>query len=632
MPKKKTSAASNKHNISFKAFDASYVLTNKSGKVVAKYIGGKHKSSKTCVWVPKVLVSNVKGPKTVWVPKNKALIVLQVYASGGSSWIIDSGCTNHMTGEKRMFSSYEKNEDPQRAITFGDGNQGLVKGLGKIAISPNYSISNVFLVDSLDYNLLSVSQLCKMGYNCIFSDICVIVFRKSDDSIAFKGVLEGQLYLVGFNDNKAKLDTCLIAKTNMGWLWDRRLAHVGMKNLHKLLKGEHILGLTNVHFEKDRVCSACQAGKQVGTHHPHKNIMTTDRLLELLYMDLFGPIAYISIDRSKYYLVIVDDYSCFTWVFFLQEKSQTQDTLKGFLRRAQNEFGLRIKKIRSDNWTEFKNSQIEGFLEDEGIKHEFSSPYTPQQNGVVERKNRTLLDMARTMLDEYKTPDRFWAEAINIACYSINRLYLHRILKKTSYELLTGKKPNVSYFRVFRSKCFILVKRGRKSKFAPKAVEGFLLGYDSNTRAYKVFNKSTRLVEVSCDIVFDETNGSQVEQVDLDELDDEEAPCVALRNMSIGDVCPKEFEEPLQTQDQPSSSMQASPPSQDEEQAQGDEEEDQEDEPPQEEDNDQGEMTMIKTRKMSEKYRVKDRHTQESTKQFNKITPSTPSLVTFIRG
>jgi hypothetical protein len=230
--------------------------------------------------------------------------------------------------------------------------------------------------------------------------------------------------------------------------------------------------------------------------------------------------------------------------------SATQETLKGFLRRAQNEFGLRIKKIRSNNGTEFKNSQIEGLIEEEGIKHEFSSPYTPQQNGVVERKNITLLDMARTMLDEYKTPDRFWAEAINTACYSINRLYLHWILKKTSYELLTG--------------------------------------YDSNTRAHRVFNKSTGLVEVSCDIVFDETNGSQVEQVDLDELDDEEAPCVALRNMSIGDVCPKESKEPTQAQDQSSSSNQASPPTQDEEQAQGDEEDNQEDKPPQEEVNDQG--------------------------------------------
>jgi hypothetical protein len=145
-----------------------------------------------------------------------------------------------------------------------------------------------------------------MGYNYLFTDIGVIVFRRSDDSVAFKGVLDSQLYLVDFN--RAELDTCLIAKTNMGWLWHRRLAHVGMKN---------------VHFEKDRVCSACQAGKQVGTHHPHKNIMTTDRPLELLHMDLFSPIAYISIGGSKYCLIIVDDYSRFTWVFFLQEKSQT---------------------------------------------------------------------------------------------------------------------------------------------------------------------------------------------------------------------------------------------------------------------------------------------------------------------
>jgi hypothetical protein len=239
----------------------------------------------------------------------------------------------------------------------------------------------------------------------------------------------------------------------------------------------------------------------------------------------------------------------------------------------------------------------------------------------VERKNRTLLDMARTMLDEYKTPDRFWAEAINTACYSINRLYLHRILKKTSYELLTDKKPNVLYFRVFGSKCFILVKRERKSKFASKAVEGFLLGYDSNTRAYRVFNKPTGLVEVSCDIVFDETNGSQVEQVDLDELDDEEAPCVALRNMSIG-MCvlrnPKSLHKHKINHHLPYKHLhqlkmrnrlkmmkkKIKKMSHLKEKAMI-----------------KGEMKKIKTKKMIRKYRVKDRHTQESTKRFKEITP-----------
>ena len=143
---------------------------------------------------------------------------------------------------------------------------------------------------------------------------------------------------------------------------------------------------------------------------------------------------------NKYGLVIVDDYSRFTWVFFVYDKSQVQEKVKIFVRRAQREFGLPIKKIRSDNGTEFKNTLVEEFLDDEGIKHEFSTPYTPQQNGVVERKNRTLLDMARTMLDEYKTSDLFWSDAINTACHAINRLYLHKKLKKTSYELLKG--PN----------------------------------------------------------------------------------------------------------------------------------------------------------------------------------------------
>jgi hypothetical protein len=203
-----------------------------------------------------------------------------------------------------------------------------------------------------------------------------------------------------------------------------------------------------------------------------------------------------------------------------------------------------------------------------------SSPsiHTPQQNGVVERKNRTLIDMTRTMLGEFKTPERFWSEAVNTACHAINWLYLHRLLKKTSYELLTGNKPNVSYFRVFGSKCYILVKKGRHSKFAPKAVEGFLLGYDSNAKAYRVFNKSSGLVEVSSDVVFDETNGSPREQVELDDIDEDDVPTATMRTMAIGDVRPQEQQE----QDQSSSSTMVHPPTQDGEQV------------PQEEGQDQG--------------------------------------------
>jgi transposase InsO family protein len=120
--------------------------------------------------------------------------------------------------------------------------------------------------------------------------------------------------------------------------------------------------------------------------------------------------------------------------------------LKKFLRMAQNEFDAKVKKIRNGNGTEFMNTKVEDFLDEEGMKHEFSAPYTPQENTVAKRKNRTLIEMARTMLDEYKTSDRFWAEAINTTCHVTNCLYIHKLIKKTSYELLIGNKPNVSYF------------------------------------------------------------------------------------------------------------------------------------------------------------------------------------------
>jgi hypothetical protein len=282
--------------------------------------------------------------------------------------------------------------------------------------------------------------------------------------------------------------------------------------------------------------------------------MTTTKPLEMLHMDLFGPIAYISIGGNKYGQVIVDDYSCFTWVFFLHVKSETQEVLKKFLKRTQNEFDAKVKKIRSDNGSKFKNTQVEDYLDQEGIKHKFSAPCTPEQNGVAERKNRTLIESAWTMLDEYKSSKHIWAKAINMACHAVNQLYLHRLLKKTPHELLTGNKPNVSYFRVFGSKCYVLPKRSKSSKFVPKIYGGFMLRYDSNSHAYRVFNKDFGCVETTCDAVFDETNGSQVEQYDVDDVDDEEAPCDALRNMAIGDVRPQEANE-----DQ-SSSNEAAPP------------------------------------------------------------------------
>jgi hypothetical protein len=228
--------------------------------------------------------------------------------------------------------------------------------------------------------------------------------------------------------------------------------------------------------------------------------------------------------------------------------------------------------------------------------------------------------MARTMLDEYKTSDCFWAEAVNMACHATNRLYLHKLLKKTPYDLLTGNKPNVSYFRVFGIKFYVLQKRSNSSKFAPKVYEGFLLGYDSNSRAYRVFNKVFGCVGTTCDAVFDETNGSQVVQYDLDVIDDEEAPCEVLQKMAIEDVRPQDPSEPQAPND-------TTPPTQDHEQNQEDEQDedqvhDQEKSIDQGGDEDDGDHQESRL----------NHHTQECTKPYKEITPWLIFLVISKRG
>jgi hypothetical protein len=169
-----------------------------------------------------------------------------------------------------------------------------VVGIGNIPISNNQSLCNVLLVDSLIYNMLSISQLCGMGFDCLFTNVCVKILRREDSSVTFIGWLTGKLYLVDFRKSRVSPDICLVVKFDKGWLWHRRLAHVGMRNLIKLLKNDYIIGVTNVIFEKDRVCGACQAGKQHGAPHHPNNVVTTKRPLELLHMDLFGPVAYLS--------------------------------------------------------------------------------------------------------------------------------------------------------------------------------------------------------------------------------------------------------------------------------------------------------------------------------------------------
>jgi transposase InsO family protein len=204
--------------------------------------------------------------------------------------------------------------------------------------------------------------------------------------------------------------------------------------------------LKDITFEKDKLYSAHQAGKQVGNTHPKKRIMSTSKAFELLYMDLFRPTTYNSIGGNKYRFMIVDYFTRYTWVFFLADKSDVFATFKTFIKRIHNGFETTINKVRSDNKNEFQNTRVDELCNEFGIRPQFSIKYTPQSNGLIERKNRTLIDMTRSMLSEYNMSHSFWAKAINTACYYSNRLYCHPMMEKTPYEQLNGRKHNIAYF------------------------------------------------------------------------------------------------------------------------------------------------------------------------------------------
>ncbi|GJU25436.1 retrovirus-related pol polyprotein from transposon TNT 1-94 [Tanacetum coccineum] len=236
-------------------------------------------------------------------------------------------------------------------------------------------------------------------------------------------------------------------------------------------------------------CDACKMGKQAHASHKAKNVVSTTRCLELLHMDLFGPSAVRSYGGNHYILVIVDDYS------------------------------------RTDHGREFDNEvQFGEFCNANGITHNFSAPHTPQSNGVVERKNKTLQEMSRTMLNEQSLPQKFWCNAVDTSTYILNRILIRAILGKTPYELLRGRKPTLDYFRVFGSKCFILNTKDYLTKFDPKSYEGVFLGYSQNSKAYIILNKHTRKVEESLNVTFDETPPpSKTSPLVDDDLDEEEA-------------------------------------------------------------------------------------------------------------
>nr|GEX18484.1 ribonuclease H-like domain-containing protein [Tanacetum cinerariifolium] len=221
----------------------------------------------------------------------------------------------------------------------------------------------------------------------------------------------------------------------------------------------------------------------------------TGNISYLLHMDLFGLTFVKSLNKKNYCLVITDDYSRFTWVFFLATKNETSPTLKNFITGLENQLSLKVKVIRSDNGTEFKNSDLNQFCGIKGIKREFSVPRTPQQNGIAERKTKTLIEAARTMLADSLLPIPFWAKTVNTACYVQNRVLVTKPNNKTIYELLHGRTPSIGFMRPFGCLVTILNTLDSLGKFEGKVDEGFLIGYFVNSKAFRVFNSRTRIIQ-----------------------------------------------------------------------------------------------------------------------------------------
>ncbi|GJW24187.1 retrovirus-related pol polyprotein from transposon TNT 1-94 [Tanacetum coccineum] len=253
-------------------------------------------------------------------------------------------------------------------------------------------------------------------------------------------------------------------------------------------------------------------GKSKRASHPPKPVPNSKQRLHLLHMDLCGPMRIASINGKRYVLVIVDDYSRYTWVHFLRSKDEAPEVIKTFLKRITVLLQSPVIIIRTDNGTEFKNQILKEYFDSVGISHQASSVRTPQQNGVVERRNRTLVEAARTMLIFSRAPLFLWAEAIATACFTQNRSIIHRRFNKTPYELINGRKPDISFLHVFGALCYPKNDREDFGKLGAKGDIGFFIGYSADSCAYRVYNRRTKKIMETMNVTFDELSAMAFEQ------------------------------------------------------------------------------------------------------------------------
>ncbi|GJX35185.1 putative ribonuclease H-like domain-containing protein [Tanacetum coccineum] len=418
---------------------------------------------------------NTARPKAVNTARPNSAVVNAVRANQGhpqkvqeDQGYVDSGCSRHMTGNMSYLSDFK--EFNGGYVTFGGGaNGGKITGKGTLK-TDKLDFEDVYFVKELKFNLFSVSQMCDRKNNVLFTDTeCLVLspnFKLPDESqILLRVPRKNNMYSVDMKNIVPKESlTCLVAKATLdeSMLWHRRLGHINFKNINKLVKENLVRGLPSKRFENDQTCVACLKGNQHKASCKSKIQNSISQPLFMLHMDLFGPTFVSSLMHKKYGLVVTDDYSRYTWVFFLATKDETTCILKKFITEIENLVDKKVKIIRCDNKTEFKNSVMNNFCAIKYIRREFSVSRTLEQNGVAERRNKTLIEAAKTI----------------------------------------GKTPALSFMRPFGCHVTILNTLDYLGKFNGKSDEGFFVGYSLNSKAFRVYNTRTRKVKENLHVRF----------------------------------------------------------------------------------------------------------------------------------
>jgi hypothetical protein len=339
---------------------------------------------------------------------------------------------------------------------------------------------------------------------------------KTLDNAVVIGVEEGGLYKLKGHSDSAMIHDIV----NPSELWHRRFAHLHYKALPVVSK--MVTGLPKIQAEPDGVCKGCAQGKNVKHSFSHSDNRAKG-VLDIMHSDVCGPMLATSLSGYVYYVSFIDDYSRKTWIYLLKEKNEVSGKLKEFKALVENLTERKIKTLRSNNGGEFTSEEFKEYYKEVVIKRELSTPYNPQQNGIVERKNQTIMEAVKVMSHDQDLPMHLWAEAAKTTVYMQNKS-LHKVLEnKTPEEMFSREKPEVSHFRIFGCPVFFHVPREKRTKLDPSGQKGIFVGYSDTSKAYMIYIPGHRKVEISGDVTFNENaTFSKSKQIRAEEVHEEE--------------------------------------------------------------------------------------------------------------